>query len=124
MTERVLSQVKAAEMEFLRRAHIVALHNKMRYSEIYKVLSVEPLVLRSRDPSYVRSATCPECPKKEGEASPGYTTGTRARDRTRARWSSYDSVLAWPRLGVKPIELSKIDVECEVCRVLLGLLTP
>jgi len=40
MTERILSQVQAAEMMFLRRVHRVTLRDKVRSCEIRKALNV------------------------------------------------------------------------------------
>jgi len=61
----------------------VALRDKASSCEICRTPNVEPL------PSYVSSAMCPECPRKD--------------------WG--------------PAELSKISVDREVIRVLLGLLS-
>ena len=44
MTETMLSQVKVAEMTFLRRVHGVALRDEMRSCEICKTLNVERLL--------------------------------------------------------------------------------
>jgi len=43
-TERVQSQVQAAEMRFLRKVHGVTLRYKMCSCEIYKTLNVEKLL--------------------------------------------------------------------------------
>jgi len=43
---RILSQVQAAEMGFLRRVHCVTLCDEVRRCEIRKAPNVEPLVLR------------------------------------------------------------------------------
>jgi len=44
MTERILSQVKAAVMGFLRRVHGMTLRDKVRCCEICRALNVEPLL--------------------------------------------------------------------------------
>ena len=46
MTERMLSQVQASEMRFLRRIEGITLFNKVRSSEIRKSLNIELLLLR------------------------------------------------------------------------------
>jgi len=46
MTKRVLSQVQAAEMGFLRRVQGVTLRPKVHSCEIRKVLTVDSLLLR------------------------------------------------------------------------------
>jgi len=51
-------------------------------------------------------------------------TGKRPRGRPRTRWRDYISDLAWSRLCLEPAELFEIATDCEVFRVLLGLLTP
>ena len=95
--------------------------------------SVKPGMSRhfseSRDPSYVSPAMCPECPRKDWRSKPfglqsAYTTGKRPRCRPRTRWRDCISDLAWSRLGVEPVELSEIAVDCEVFRVFLRLLPP
>jgi len=48
MTERVLFQVQAAEMGFLRRVNDVKLRGKVRICEILKSLNVEPLLRVTR----------------------------------------------------------------------------
>jgi len=49
-------------------------------------------------------------------------TGKWSRGHPSTRWSEYISELAWSHLGVEPAELPEIAVDCEVFRVLLGLL--
>jgi len=43
LTGRLLSQVQAAEMRFLRRSHCVTLRDEVESSEIRKTLNVDPL---------------------------------------------------------------------------------
>jgi len=50
--------------------------------------------------------------------------GKRPKVCPRTKWRDYMSDLAWARLGVEPAELSETAVDCEVYRVLLGLLPP
>jgi len=67
---------------------------------------------------------CPECPGKDWLVKtfglPSKPTGKRPRGRPRDRWHEYISDLAWSRLGVEPVELLEVAVDCEVFRVLLG----
>ena len=81
----------------------------------------------SRDPTYVNSAMCPKCPKKEWRIKSfrlqSSTTGKRPKVCPRSRWRDYISDLARYRLDVEPAELSEIAVDREVFRVLLGLLS-
>jgi len=58
MTKRVLPQVQAAEMGFLRRFHGVKLGDKVRSCKFCKAVSVESL-LRIENSSFVGSAMCP-----------------------------------------------------------------
>ena len=86
--------------------------------------SVKPRMLRhfseSRDPSYVGSAMCSECPRKDRRSKSfglqSTSTGKRASGLQRTRLRDYISDLAWSRLGVDPAELSEIAVDCEVFR--------
>ena len=84
MTERVLFQLQAVEMGFLRRVHGVTAREKVRSCESRKAWNVEPLLLqiersqlrfptlwlsahvssKLRYLSYVDSDTWPECPRK------------------------------------------------------------
>ena len=50
-------------------------------------------------------------------------TGKCPRGLPRPRWSDGISDIVWSHLGVEPIELSEISVDCEVFQV-LGLLPP
>ena len=94
------------------------------------LISVKPRMSshfsESRDPSYVSSAMCPECLRKEWRTKSFrlQSTPTGKRPRGRPRWRDYISDLAWSRLGMEPAELSEIAVDREVFRVLLGLLPP
>jgi len=64
MIERALSKYKLLKWDFLRRVHGVTLSDKVRSCEIRKTLNVshfcEKLAL-----SFVVSAMCPECSKKD-----------------------------------------------------------
>ena len=79
----------------------------------------------STDPSYVNSAMCPKCPRKEWRTKSfrlqSTPTGKWPKVCPRTMWRDYISDLAWSRLGVEPVELSEISVDCEVLWVLLGL---
>jgi len=48
MTKRILSQIQAIEMWFLRRVHGVSLRQKMRCCEIRKAPSMDPLLRTER----------------------------------------------------------------------------
>ena len=95
-------------------------------TEIRKALNVNHFYAESRDPSYVGSTMCPECPGKDlaRQALLAKPMGERPRVHPWTRWSNYISNLAWSRLGVEPTELSEIAVDCEVSWVQLWLLAP
>ena len=82
----------------------------------------------SREPSYVSSAMCPECPAKDWRRKSFWLQSTNTRDRPKVhpgtRWRDYISDLAWSCLGVEPVEVSEIAVDREIFGVLLGLLPP
>ena len=71
----------------------------------------------SRDPSYISSAMCPECSKKDWRGKSCWLNpqGKRPRGRPRTTWSDYISDLAWSPLGVEPAELP-VDQGCKVVR--------
>jgi len=116
MTEVILSQVQAAEPGCLRRVHVATLRDKVRSCEIRRALNVELLSPPNREiPCYVGSAMCPDksCWLNHGKA---------ALNRPRTRWSDYISDLTWYRLVVESTELPETAVDCEVFRIVLGLL--
>jgi len=63
----------------------------------------------SRDPSYVSSAMCPECHRKDWRSKSfglqSTPVGKQPRGRPMTRGSDYISDLAWSRLGVEPVVL-------------------
>jgi len=66
-------------------------------------------------------------PGKIGEASPADYThwkATRLIGRTRTKWRDYTPDLAWPRLGVEPVELSEVAENRQVYQDILELLPP
>ena len=79
----------------------------------------------SIDPSYVSSAICRKCCRKQWRTKSIrlQTTplGKRPKVCPRTRWGDYISDLAWSRPVVEPAELSDISVDSEVFWVLLGL---
>ena len=70
MTERILSQVQATEMGFLRRVNGVTLHDKVRSCEIHEALNADPFLIAQRYLSYNDLATCPKCPRKDWRGKP------------------------------------------------------
>jgi len=105
MTEKILSQVQAAEMGFLRRVHVVTLRDKVRSSEIHKALNVEPLLRIERSQlhwfGHVSRMPHQRLVWQDLLAKPA---GKRRRGRPRTRWRDYISDLVWSRLGVEPAE--------------------
>jgi len=82
----------------------------------------------SIDPSYVNSAMCPKCPRKEWRTKSirlhSAPTGKQPKVCPRTKWRDYISDLAWSRLGVEPAELSEIAVDRDVFWALLWLKAP
>ena len=85
----------------------------------------------SRDPSYVNSAKCPKCPRKEWrtklfrlQSTLAYTHGKAAQSLSKDQVVLLHLRPCLVRLGVEPAELSEIAVDHGVFRVLLGLLPP
>jgi len=74
-----------------------------------------------RDHSCVSSAEYLQLPTKDwrGKFCWLKPTGKRPRGHPRPRWNEYISDLAWSCLGVEPAELTEIDVDREVFKVML-----
>ena len=126
LTERVRSQVQAAEMRFLRKIEGVTLLDKVRNSNIRKSLNIEPLLLRIERSQlrwfgHVRRMPLERLPKR---ALLARCNGKRPIGRPRTRWQDYIAKLGWNRLGMNESEMEEVTVEREVWRLLLGLLPP
>jgi len=90
MTERVRSQVQAAEMGFSQKVHGVTLRDKVRSCGIHETLNVE-FLSRTETPHlrwFGHVITIQKAPGKIGEANhAGYTQ--RKRDRKSNKWRDY-----------------------------------
>ncbi|KAK3541593.1 hypothetical protein QTP86_033092 [Hemibagrus guttatus] len=115
MTERVRSQIQAAEMSFLRRVAGRSLRDRVRSSVTREELGVEPLLLRI-ERGQLRWLGHPfRMPpgRLPGEVFRACPIGKRPRGRPRTRWRDYVFRLAWERLGVPPEELEEVARERE-----------
>ncbi|KAK3540649.1 hypothetical protein QTP70_034466 [Hemibagrus guttatus] len=127
-TERVRSQIQAAEMSFLRRVAGCSLRDRERSSVTREELGVEPLLLHIERGQLRWLGHLFRMPpgRLPGEVFWACPTGKRPRGRPRTRWRDYVSRLAWERLGVPPEELEEVLHECnlteESCRVLPSVL--
>ena len=126
MTERVRSQVQAAEMKFLRRVHGVTLLDQVRSSTIRKSLDIEPLLLRIERSQLRWFGHVSRMPQ---ERLPKQTLlaicdGKRPVGRPRTRWQTYIEDLGWNRLGLHPEEMKDVVGDREVWRLNLELLPP
>jgi len=126
MTEKILSQVQAAETGVFLRVQNITLRDKVRGCEILKALNVEPLLIRIERYQLCWSGHVSRMPHERlaRHVRLEKPTGKRPRRRPRTRWSGYISDIAWSRLVVDPAELPEIAVDREVFRVLLRLLHP
>ena len=71
MTERILFQVKAAKMGFMRRVHGVTLRDKVRSCEMRRAVDVEPLLLRIKSSQIRLFRPCVQkATRKAGETRP------------------------------------------------------
>ena len=96
MTEKVFSQMQAAEMGFLRRVHGVTLRDKVPSCEIRRALNVEPLLLlieRSQLGWFGHVSRMSQ-EKLGTQVLLATPTGKRPRGRPRTRWSDNISDLA------------------------------
>jgi len=125
MTEKILSQVQAAEMFFLRKVYSVTFRDELRSCEIRRAPNIEPL-LRIERSQLLWFGHVSRMPHERlvRQVLLAKLTGKRPRRRPRTRWNDYISDIAWSCLGVEPAELPKLAVDREVFRVLLGLLLP
>ena len=124
MTERVLSQVQASEMRFLRRIEGVTLFNKVRSSEIRKSLNIKPLLLRIERSQLRWFGHVSRMPQ---ERLPKHALHAKANERRpvgrpRTRWTDYIEDLGWNRLGLRPSEMMDVMEDREVWRLNLELL--
>ena len=107
MTERMQSQVQAADMGFLPRVHGLTRREKMRSCEIHQSLTVEPLLLRigrSQLRWFVHVTRISH--RNDWRGSPtGYTDGNASK---RTRWRNYLSDLAWRGLVWSQQNYSKL----------------
>ncbi|KAK3506410.1 hypothetical protein QTP70_009330 [Hemibagrus guttatus] len=126
MTERVRSQIQAAEMSFLRRVSGRSLRDRVRSSVTREELGVEPLLLHIERGQlrWLRHLFRMPPGRLPGEVFRACPTGTRPQGRPRTRWRDHVSRLAWERLGVPPEELEDVSGEREVWASLLRLLPP
>ncbi|KAK3564674.1 hypothetical protein QTP86_024821 [Hemibagrus guttatus] len=126
MTERVRSQIQAAEMSFLRRVVGRSLRDRVRSSVTREELGVELLLLHIERGQLRWLGHLFRMPpgRLPGEVFRACPTGKRPRGRPRTRWRDYVSRLAWERLGVPPEELEEVSGEREVWASLLRLLPP
>jgi len=99
---------------FLQKCAVVKFVKKWRSSHFSE----------SRDPSYVGSAMCPECLRKDWWDKPCMATPSGKPPRGFSSTKGYDciSYLSWSRLGVESTELSDNAVDREL--FLLQLLPP
>ncbi|KAK3558768.1 hypothetical protein QTP86_028769 [Hemibagrus guttatus] len=116
MTERVRSQIQAAEMSFLRRVAGRSLRDRVRSSVTREELGVEPLLLHIERGQLRWLGHLFRMPpgRLPGEVFRACPTGKRPRGRPRTRWRDYVFRLAWERLGVTPEELEEVAREREI----------
>ena len=108
MTERMLFQVQAAAIGFLRRVHVWHIVTKRAAVKFVKPWMPSHFS-ESWDLSNDGSATWPECLKKHWRVKSfcmATPTGKWPRGRPRTKLFDYISDFAWPRLDVEPVELA------------------
>jgi len=109
LTGRLLSQVQAAEMTFLRRSHCVTRRDKVRSSETRKTLNVDPIFRIQRSQlQWCDQVT--RIPKKDWQCESCWLHpphGKRPRCRQMTRWCDCVSDFAWSCFGVEGAELSE-----------------
>ena len=123
ITERILSQVQAAEMRFLRRAHDETLHDKVRSCEVRQPLTVESLRIEI-SAKLVRQCDLIVHERLAKQVLVTTPRGKKAKKPTKdqVEWLDFPTCLLPSSCGLT--ELSDIAVDREVFRVTLGLLPP
>ncbi|KAK3548428.1 hypothetical protein QTP70_012986 [Hemibagrus guttatus] len=120
MTERVRSQIQAAEMSFLRRVAGRSLRDRVRTSVTREELGVQPLLLHIERGQLRWLDHLFRMPpgRLPGEVFRACPTGKRPRGRPRTRWRDYVFRLVWERLGVPPEELEEVTGERETLELI------
>ena len=124
MTERMRSQVQASEMRFFRKIEGVRLFEKMRSSEIWKSLNIEPLLLRIKRSQLRWFGHVSRMPQERlpKQALLAKANGRRPVGRSRTRWTDYIEDLGWNRLGLHSSEMTELMKDRDVWRPNLKLL--
>jgi len=96
MTEKLLSQVQAAQMGLLRRVHKMTFSDKVRSCQIRKALNIA-----SRDSNYAGSVMCSGDPRKDWRGEFCQFTRGWPKRRARTRLSDYFYILfgLWDSVG-------------------------
>ncbi|KAK3567833.1 hypothetical protein QTP86_027230 [Hemibagrus guttatus] len=116
MTERVRSQIQAAEMSFLRRVAGRSLRDRVRSSVTREELRVEPLLLHIERGQLKWLGHLFRMPpgRLPGEVFRACPTGEEAPGKTQDTLERLCLSLAWERLGVPPEELEDVSGEREI----------
>ena len=125
MTEKILSQVQAAEMGILRRVHCVTLRDKVRSCEPRKsCISSRIICNRESVPCWFGDVSRMSHERLVMQVRLTSHTGKWTRVRPTTRCSDCILNLAWSRLCVESAELSEIAVDREAFCIHLKSLSP
>jgi len=125
MTEKILSQVQAAEMGILRRVHGVTFRDKVRSCETRKsCISSRIFCSRESVPCWFDDVSRISHERLVMQVWLTSHTGKRTRVCPRTRCSDCILNLAWCRLRVESAELSDIAVDREAFCILFKSLSP
>ena len=126
VAESTRLRIQVAKMSFLPRVAGLSLRDRVRSSDIWRELGVEPLLLRVERSQlrWFRHLTRMPPGRLPLEVFRARPTGRRPRGRPRTRWRDYISLLAWEHLGIPQEELDSVAGEKEAWRALLDLLPP
>ncbi|KAK3527697.1 hypothetical protein QTP86_034170 [Hemibagrus guttatus] len=126
MTERIRSQIQAAEMSFLRRVAGRYLRDRVRSSVTREEFGVEPLLLHIERVQLRWLGHLFWMPpgRLPGEVFRACPTGKRPWGRPRTHWRDYVSRVTWEHLRIPPKELEEVSGERKVSASLLRLLPP
>jgi len=127
MTERIYDcKCKRPKWNFLRKIEGVTLFSKVRSSETWKSLNIEPLLLRIERSQLRWFGHVNKMPEEMllKQALFVKVKGKRPVWRPRTRWANYIEVLGWNRLGLQPSEMLEVVADRDVCRFNLEMLPP
>ena len=117
-------RVQAAEISFLQKVRSLSVLDKVKSTDIYKSLNIEPLLLRIERSQLRWYGHVTQMPRKRKakQIMDALLSGKRPRGRLRTCSQNYVEYLAWSRLGISPAKLTLVAGNRDAWRSQLALL--